>query len=337
MTTPKWVRTPCQPIAVRNVLGYLTGCLEKEETAGQTYDIGGPDILTYQHLMEIYAEEAKLPKRWIISLPVLTPRLSSYWLHFVTPVPVALARPLVEGLMTPVVCQDNRIRSIIPQELLSCREAIKTALERVEQDRVVTCWKDAGSPIFPEWLHCGDAPYAGGTILECGYRAVLDATPEEVWKPIKRIGGKTGWYFADKLWALRGALDRLIGGIGLRRGRRHQEELFSGDALDFWRVLEVEEPKRLLLLAEMKTPGEAILEFRLHSLGFGKTELQQLTRFLPKGLFGIIYWYALYPFHKWVFKGMLGGIEKAVGKPISIGPQRFAPRMHHVCYFDPRK
>ena len=239
--------------------------------------------------------------------------------------------------MTPVVCQDNTIQSIIPQRLLTCREAIKTALERVEQDRVVTCWKDAGSPPVPEWLNCADATYAGGTIFECGYRAVLHASPEEVWEPIKKIGGVTGWYFADSLWALRGALDRLIGGIGLRRGRRRQKELFSGDALDFWRVLEIDEPKRLLLLAEMKTPGDAILEFRLHSLGDGKTELQQLSRFLPKGLFGIIYWYSLYPFHKWIFKGMLGGIEKAVGKPTSISPQRFAPRMHHVCYFDPRK
>ena len=337
MTTPSWVRTPCQPIAIRNVLNYLKGCLENEETTGQTYDIGGPDVLTYQHLMEIYAEEAKLPRRWIIPVPLLTPRLSSYWLHLVTPVPTSLARPLVEGLRTPVVCQDHRIRSIIPQELLTCRQAIRFALDNTYQHRVDTCWSDAGHLPTPEWVQCGDAPYAGGTILECGYRAILKASAEDVWKPIKRIGGTTGWYFADKLWALRGALDRLMGGTGLRRGRRDPVDLYPGDALDFWRVLEVEEPYRLQLLAEMKTPGQAILEFRIHPLGGDQTELQQLSRFLPKGLFGIIYWYVLYPFHKWVFKGMLRGIEEKVGKPILTGPDRFAPRREHVCTVDPRR
>jgi hypothetical protein len=319
------------------VLHYLLSCLEKDETAGETFDIGGPEVLTYQRLMQIYAEEAGLPERWIIPVPVLTPRLSSYWLHLITPVPTSLARPLIEGLKTPVICKDTRILSIIPQKLLTPRQAIKLALERVEQQRVETCWKDAGHPETPEWMQCGDAPYAGGTVLECGYRAVLKATPEEVWKPVQRIGGPTGWYFADKLWALRGAIDRLMGGIGLRRGRRHPTELYSGDSLDFWRVLEVEPPRRLLLLAEMKTPGEAILEFRIHPIGDKQTEIQQLSRFLPRGLLGILYWYVLYPFHQWVFKGMLKGIEQAVGKPISLGPDRFAPRMEHVCCVDPRK
>ena len=337
MTTPRWVQTPCQPIAIRNVLDYLAGCLEHEETTGQTYDIGGPDVLTYQRLMEIYAEEANLPRRWIIPVPVLTPRLSSYWLHLVTPVPTSLARPLVEGLRTPVICQDHRIRSIIPQDLLTCRQAIRFALENTYQHHVDTCWFDAGHLPTPEWVQCGDAPYAGGTILECGYRVVLKASAEEVWKPIKRIGGTTGWYFADTLWALRGAADRLIGGIGLRRGRRDPVELYPGDALDFWRVLEVEEPYRLQLLAEMKTPGDAILEFRIQPMGDGRTELQQLSRFLPKGLFGLIYWYMLYPFHQWVFKGMLRGIEETVGKPILTGPDRFAPGRAHTCAVDPER
>ena len=337
MTTPQWVRTPCQPIAIRNVLQYLKGCLEHAKTTGQTYDIGGPEVLTYQRLMEIYAEEAGLPKRWIIPVPVLTPRLSSYWLHLVTPVPTSLAKPLVEGLRTPVVCREQRIQAIIAQELLTSRQAIRYALENTYKHRVDTCWFDAGHHPTPEWIQCGDAPYAGGTILECGYRAVLKASAEEVWEPIKRIGGSTGWYFADTLWALRGALDRLIGGIGLRRGRRDPVDLYAGDALDFWRVLEVEEPHRLQLLAEMKTPGEAVLEFRLHPLGEGRTEVQQLSRFLPKGLLGIIYWYTLYPFHKWVFKGMLRGIEERVGKPILIGPDRFAPRLEHVCTVDPKR
>ena len=337
MTTPRWVRTPVQPIAIRNVLHYLQGCLEHDEVEGGTFDIGGPDVLTYHRLMQIYAEEAGLRKRWVVPVPILTPRLSSYWIHLVTPVPASLARPLTDGLRNPVVCQENRIQSIVPQPLLSCREAIRLALEKVKQQQIDTCWTDAGAPRVPEWSYCGDAPYAGGTVLECGYRALLKASAEQVWKPVKGIGGKRGWYFADSLWWLRGMMDRLAGGVGLRRGRRHPEELYAGDALDFWRVLEVDDRKRLLLLAEMKLPGEAILEFQIHALGEDRTEIQQLSRFLPRGLFGMLYWYGLYPFHQWIFKGMLKKIGCAVGRPVLEGPERFAPGRHHVCSFDPRK
>ena len=336
MITPRWVHNPVQPIAIRNVLNYLQGCLDHDETLGQTLDIGGPDVLTYRALMDIYAQEAGLKKRWIIPVPVLTARLSSYWIHLVTPVPSFIARPLAEGLSSPVVCQENRIRTVIPQELLGCRETIRLALERVQDQCVDTCWSDAGPIPVPEWLHCGDAPYAGGTVMESGYRIVLDATPEDVWKPIVKIGGKTGWYAADFLWSLRGAFDRIVGGIGLRRGRRHPTELNTGDAVDFFRVLKAEAPKHLQLLAEMQFPGEATLEFRIHPIENGRTELQQHSRYLPKGLSGLVYWYVLYPFHQWVFKGMLESIAKAVGKPIVQGPDRFAPRLPHVCYFDPR-
>jgi uncharacterized protein YbjT (DUF2867 family) len=336
MVTPRWVNTPCQPIAIRNVIHYLEGCLQHEATTGETFDIGGPDVLTYRQLIEMYTEEAHLPKRRIITVPVLTPRLSSYWVHLVTPLPGSIARPLIEGLSVPVVCQENRIQSIISQDLLPCREAIRISLERIEQEQVETCWSDAGHTLLPEWVACGDAPYAGGTILECGYRVVLNSEPTEVWEAIEKIGGRTGWYFADFLWALRGAMDRLMGGIGLRRGRRHPKEIRDGDALDFWRVLEVDAPRRLHLMAEMKTPGEAILDFRIHDLGNGRTELQQLSRFLPRGLFGILYWYALYPFHQWVFGGMLRGIARIIKKPIIEGPNRFAPRLEHVCYFNPK-
>jgi len=336
MITPSWVRTPVQPISIRNVLHYLQGCLEHDETAGQTFDIGGPDILTYQELMAIYAEEAGLRPRWIIPVPVLTPRLSSYWIHLVTPVPASIAKPLAEGLRNKVVCQENRIRSIMPQDLLSCREAIRLALERIKQQRIETCWTDAGTARVPEWEQCGDAPYTGGTVLESGYRAIVEAAPERVWQSIIEIGGKRGWYFGRFLWVIRGALDRLMGGSGLRRGRRHPTELYVGDAVDFWRVLEVDAPHRLLLLAEMKLPGEAILEFRLEALGRNKSELQQYSKFLPRGLFGILYWYGLYPFHQWIFKGMLRRIAESVKRPISRGPERFAPRRHHVCAFDPR-
>jgi hypothetical protein len=331
MITPRWVRNPVQPIAIRNVLGYLQGCLENGETTGGTFDIGGPDILTYQHLMEIYAEEAGLARRWIVPVPVLTPRLSSYWIHLVTPVPASMARPLTEGLRNPVVCREHRIRSLVPQPLLTCRDAIRLALGRTRSRCVDSCWSDAGQTPVPEWVHCGDAPYSGGDILEAGYRVVLEATPAEVWKPLVRIGGPTGWYGADFLWALRGAMDRLAGGIGLRRGRRDPVRLFTGDAVDFFRVLEAEEPIHLHLLAEMRLPGEASLEFSLVPLREGRTELRQLSRFAPRGLLGLLYWYVLYPFHQWIFRGMLQGIAAAAGKPVIQGPDRFAPGRSHVC------
>ncbi len=331
MITPSWVRTPVQPIDIGNVLGYLQGCLEHEETAGQTFDIGGPEILTYQKLIRIYSEEAGLPRRRIIPVPFLTPRLSALWIHLVTPVPASIAQPLAQGLSNEVVCQDNRIRSIIPLELRDCRQTIRLALEKIQQQRVETCWTDAGALLPPEWTYCGDARYAGGTILECGHRIRIQAPVEEIWEHIVRIGGENGWYFGDILWKMRGAMDRMVGGAGLRRGRRHPSELYVGDALDFWRVLEVDRPHRLLLLAEMKTPGEAVLEFKLSPMGTNQTELQQLSRFLPRGLAGILYWYVLYPFHVWLFGGMLRNISKALGKPILKGPERFTPKLQNTC------
>jgi uncharacterized protein YbjT (DUF2867 family) len=322
MITPRWVHTPVQPIAIRNVLTYLIGCLECGETQGQIFDIGGPEVVTYRQLMDIYAEEAHLHRRLVIPVPVLTPRLSSYWIHLVTPIPGALAQPLAEGLANPVVCQDNRIRELIPQELLDCRQTIRLALQRIAQQRVETCWSDAGSLLPPEWASCGDADYAGGTVLSLGYRVRLQAPSAEVWQTVTRIGGKKGWYYGNSLWAIRGGIDRLLGGSGLRRGRRHPTELRTGDALDFFRVLEIEPERRLLLLAEMKMPGEATLEFRLSSLPDGGTELTQTARFLPRGLAGIAYWYALDLFHKNIYQGMLRAIAAATGKPITGGPER---------------
>jgi|UniRef100_A0A7V6A453 uncharacterized protein YbjT (DUF2867 family)/uncharacterized protein YndB with AHSA1/START domain len=320
MITPRWVSNQVQPIAITNVLNYLQGCLEHKEVKGQTFDIGGPEVLTYRRLFDIYAEEVGLRRRLIIPVPILTPKLSSVWIHLVTPVPAAIARPLAEGLRNPVICQENRIRDIIPQHLLSCRETIRLALQKIRQHSVDTCWMDAGAMVPPEWLHCGDADYAGGTLLTCGFRVVLDATPAEVWPAIARIGGQNGYYFADGLWRLRAWLDRLVGGIGFRAGRRHPEELAVGDALDFWRVLEVEPPRRLLLLAEMKLPGEATLDFFLTEAGQKGTELRQVARFHPRGLGGILYWYALEPIHHWVYQGMLRAIARHTGKPILAGP-----------------
>lgn len=337
MITPRWVDTPCQPIAVQNVLGYLVGCLENEQTTGDTFDIGGPDILTYRRLMELYAEEAGLPRRRILPVPLLTPGLSSRWIHLITPVPASIARPLVEGLRTPVVCRDHRIRKLVPQDLLTCREAIRRALQRIRAQNVDTCWYDAGALQPPEWLQCGDAPYAGGTVLEYGYRTVIRAAPDDIWPALERIGGRKGWYYGQFLWRVRGLLDRLFGGIGLRRGRRDPDRLAIGDALDFWRVLEACSPNRLVLLAEMKMPGEAVMEFRLHELPHERTELIQRARFLPRGLFGLVYWYTLAPVHKVLYRGMLDRLAASTGRPVVKKAERFAPGRPFVCEMDPAR
>lgn len=322
MITPRWIDTPCQPIGVRNVLGYLIGCLECAATVGETFDIGQEEVVSYRRLIEIYAEEAGLRRRLIIPVPVLTPRLSSYWIHLVTPVPASLARPLAEGLRNPVVCRDTRIRTLIPQPLLDCRQAIRLALERVRQQTVESSWIDAGRIPPAEWSIPGDPRWAGGTVLEDGRRIVMAASPEALWRVLSRIGGSTGWYYGDWLWRLRGVLDRLVGGVGLNRGRRDAVELQVGDALDFWRVASVERPRRLLLAAEMKVPGQAVLEFSLQPSGDGQTELRQTARFLPRGLWGLLYWYAVLPFHGLVFNGMLRSIAEEVDRPLLAGPER---------------
>lgn len=322
MITPRWVDTPCQPIGIRNVLHYLLGCLDCPETIAGTFDIGQPDIVTYRQLMEIFAEEAGLPRRLIIPVPCLTPRLSSYWIHLVTPVPAALARPLAEGLSTPVVCQETRIRDLLPQDLLDCRQAVRLALDRLRRQQVETSWTDSGRVPPAEWSIPGDPSWAGGDIYDDSRRVVISARPEEVWPALAAIGGEVGWYYADWLWRIRGFIDRLFGGVGLNRGRRHAVEIYPGDALDFWRVVKVEEPQHLLLSAEMKLPGEAVLSFTLKELEEGRTELQQIARFLPHGLLGLLYWYAVKPLHNFVFNGMLRGVAESVGKKIDRGPER---------------
>lgn len=313
MVIPKWLETPSQPIAIRNVLNYLIGCLECPATVGETFDIGGPEVVNYRKLMEIYAEEAGLPKRRLIAVPFLTTRLSSYWIHFVTPVPASMARALAEGLRNPVVCQDLRIREILPQELLDCRTAIRLALKRHEEDTVQTHWTDAGAIPPVEMLFPGDPHWAGGTIFEDKRSVKVQAAPDKVWQTIKAIGGTTGWYHADRLWRFRGFLDRLVGGVGLRRGRRSIHEIRPGDALDFWRVGHVTEGSHLFLIAEMKLPGRATLEFQIEKNpgDLGVCTLHQIARFIPKGLWGILYWYGIQLFHAYVFGGMLRKIARA--------------------------
>ncbi|MEW5721713.1 MAG: SDR family oxidoreductase [Thermodesulfobacteriota bacterium] len=334
MPVPTEVRNLVQPISIRNVLGYLAGVLEHEETVGGTYDICGPETLRYEDLFRMYAEEAGLGRRWILRLPFMTPRLASYLIHLVTPVHAALARPLTEGLRHNVVCLDHRLRRIIPQDLMDCRRTIRRILVKEQQQIVETSWTDAGSALPHEWVQTGDAAYAGGAVIALGYDVHLGAEPERVWAPLVRIGGKTGWYFADFLWRLRGWADKLAGGVGSARGRRHSSELAVGDALDFWRVVEVRPNQRLLLMGEMKVPGEMVLDFRLRPLDGGATELQMIGRFVPKGLWGLAYWYALLPFHTWIYKGLLTRLAGRVGAPVLGGPVTFRPRAHNVCPLD---
>jgi len=305
--------------------------MEHPETRGETFDIGGPDVVAYRDLFRIFAKEAGLPSPFMIPVPVLTPRLSSLWIHLVTPVPAAIAQPLTEGLSLPTTCTENRITQIIPQELISCQEAIARALDRIQQEQVDTCWTDAGEIKYPEWTYFGDSAYSGGTILKCGYRATIKGTAHGLWDSVIKLGGETGYYGADLLWKIRGGIDVLTGGVGLNRGRRSKKMLQVGDALDFWRVLNLENPSKLLLLAEMKTPGEALLEININDVGNTQCEIVLLSRFLPKGLMGIMYWYVLYPFHQYVFTRMLKGIVKASGLKFVTSPERFTPKISKTC------
>jgi len=303
MITPKWVTTSCQPIAVRNVITYLVQALAVPETTGRVFDIGGPEVMCYLDIMRVMAEELKLPRRLIVPVPVFTPRLSSYWIQFVTPLSHKIGGPLAEGLKNPVVCRENRIHDLIPQPLLTVREAIRAALTKVAGFDIETSWSMAG-PIP------GDPDWAGGKVYRDCRQIQIDAPVDAAFRAVCRVGGGHGWYAADWLWKIRGWMDLLVGGPGLRRGRRHPETVAFGEALDFWRVVAVQHDKRLSLRAEMKLPGEALLEFRLSPTDDQHCLLEQEALFIPRGLFGLLYWYAVVPFHVIVFKGMLDGVRR---------------------------
>jgi uncharacterized protein YbjT (DUF2867 family) len=322
MLAPKWVRTKTQPISIRNVLSYLTGCIENPKTAGLTLDIGGPDVLTYTELFELYAEVAALPKRPVIALPFLSPRLSAFWVSLITPVPMTLVRALIDGLRNEVTCRTHDIHELLPQELLSCREAIRLALEKTEHQKVETCLFDVGSACMPEWAGANDPGYAGGTRYEMGYTARLQGDPAKVWKTVTRIGGEQGWYYGDPLWRLRGFIDRMLAGPGMARGRPKGDDSHVGDALDFWRIIASEKGRRLLLKAEMRLPGEALLEFKLNTQWENAVDVSMTAKFLPRGLAGILYWWAMYPFHMVLFTNMIENISKQAGTHVYDGPRR---------------
>jgi uncharacterized protein YbjT (DUF2867 family) len=307
MICPRWVFTRTQPIAVRDVLDYLTAALAVPESAGRTLEIGGADVVTYGEMMTTYAAVRGL-RRWMLPVPVLTPRLSSHWVGLVTPIPAAIARPLVEGLRSESVVRDGSARRLFPAiEPLPYRTAVERALERLSASGVETAWSDALSTsrsTAPVLLSSRE-----GMILERRQRAVA-APPAAVFAEFAALGGDRGWLYMDRAWRLRGALDRLLGGVGLRRGRRDPREVRTGDALDFWRVEAVELDRLLLLRAEMKVPGKAWLRFEAATAPGGTTQLTQTAYFAPRGLAGWLYWYTLYPVHARIFSGLIENIGR---------------------------
>ena len=309
MITPKWVKTRSQPIAIRNIIQYLTGVIGNEECYNESFDVGGPDILTYQEMMEEYAEVRGL-KIWIISVPVMSPKLSSYWLYFVTSTSYRLAQNLVESMSVEVITRDTRLQELLGIEPIHYKEAIKMAFYKIEQNEVVSSWKDSlSSGRFRKELNKYVQIPQYGVLRDKKSVKVEDS--EEVLQRIWSIGGATGWYYGSWLWQVRGFLDKLVGGVGLRRGRTHPNKINAGDSLDFWRVLLADkEERRLLLFAEMKVPGEAWLEFKIDD----KNILHQNATFRPKGLVGRIYWYAMFPFHYFIFEGMINKIARGQKK-----------------------
>lgn len=316
MTTPKWINNRTHPIAVRDVLWYLKKCALLPEPASGIFDIGGPDSLTYAELMQVFAKASGLSKRIIISIPVLTPTLASHWIGLVTPLPRSLAKNLVQSLISEVVVDPNKsISHLIPPPpggTLSVEDAIEIALNRVNNAQVDTRWSDAMDPNSPWNKSITDPEWAGVPTHQDVREIETDVASENIWSCIEAIGGETGWYGADWLWSVRGFIDTVVGGAGLRRGRRDPLKLRSGESLDFWRVEEIHHGRYLRLFAEMRLPGEAWLEFEiLPSASAGKILIKQTATFVPTGLLGHLYWYAIAPFHVLVFPTMIRNIEKS--------------------------
>ncbi|MGL4255969.1 MAG: SDR family oxidoreductase, partial [Microbacterium sp.] len=310
MPAPRWVRNRIQPIAVRDVLHYLLGAARVSPEVNRAVDIGGPDVLRYGQMMNGYAVEAGLHQRPIAALPVLTPRLASLWVNLVTPIPASIARPLVESLQNECVMKDHAIDGLVPPPadgLTPYREAVRMALSRVEADSVETSWADSEVMGVPSDPLPSDPEWSGRVAFTDARTARTSAPPEALWRVIEGIGGENGWYSSPLLWAVRGWMDRLVGGIGLARGRRSRARLGVGDALDFWRVEAIEPGRMLRLRAEMKVPGLAWLELKASPDGAG-SRYDQRAVFFPRGLAGRLYWLAVLPFHGFIFAGMASRI-----------------------------
>jgi uncharacterized protein YbjT (DUF2867 family) len=305
MIAPVWLNTLSQPIAIRNVIEFLSGVLLFEPSFNNSYDIGGPDIMTYKEMLLTFAKVRGL-KRWIGVVPVMTPKLSSYWLYFITSTSYSLAQNLVDSMKVEIVCRANDLSSLQGLRLVSYEDAIREAFEKIDRNIVLSSWKDA---LTSDTLNNGISNYLDVPVHGCYFdsRILFTEDPENALRKIWSIGGKTGWYYGDWLWEIRGFIDKIFGGVGLRRGRKNQDEIFPGEALDFWRVLIADrKEKRLLLFAEMKLPGEAWLEFKIDKDNY----IHQTATFRPLGLWGRLYWYSVLPFHGFIFRGMIGKLAE---------------------------
>lgn len=315
MICPRWLYTRVQPIAVRNVLDYLVAALDIPQSAGRIIEIGGADVLTYGDLLRGYATARGL-RRWLIPVPVLTPRLSSYWVHLVTPIPAAIAGPLIQGLRNDVVVRDDTARRVFPGiQPMDYATALKLALSNLETGQVETAWSDALASSQGD-LAAVTLVTHEGIIRERRQRIVAAQAPV-VFSAFTRLGGDTGWLCLNWTWRVRGLIDRLLGGVGLRRGRRDPLAVRVGDAVDFWRVESVEANRSMRLRAEMKVPGRAWLEFRVEPMDGGASRLVQTAFFAPRGLGGHFYWYLLYPVHAVIFRGLvrkLGQLAESMGR-----------------------
>lgn len=325
MTVPRWVDNRIQPIAVRDVLRYLVGSAAMPPEVNRAFDIGGPDVLTYREMMQGYAAAAGLPRRVIVGVGVLTPRLSSLWVGLVTPVPSGLARPLVESLVHEVVCREHDVAAYVPDPpggLIGFDRAVRLALTRIREADVETRWSSASVPGAPSDPLPSDPDWAGGSLYVDERRTVVDASPAALWRVLESVGGERGWYSWSLAWRVRGLADRLVGGPGLRRGRRDPGHLLVDDTVDFWRVEEVDRGRLLRLRAEMRVPGLAWLELRVEPDEDGAdpgtdrwttppTTFAQRAVFHPHGLLGQLYWWSVYPFHGIVFGGMQRNIARA--------------------------
>jgi len=309
MITPKWLNTLCQPIAIRNVIQFLSGVILQPSTFNKDFDIGGPEVLSYKEMLLKFADVRKL-KRRIFTIPVMTPKLSSYWLYFVTSTSYPLAVNLVDSMKVNVVCRPNDLAQQLGIELYPYKSAVQMAFEKIEQHMVLSSWKDAfsssGAP--QAMMNYIEVPIFG-CFTDLKWREItgdLNGVMANIWS----IGGEKGWYYGNTLWKVRGLMDKFVGGVGLRRGRTDALQVYPGDALDFWRVLIADKQnRRLLLFAEMKVPGEAWLEFKIIQKD-NKQYLRQTATFRPKGLWGRLYWYCVLPFHYFIFNGMIDNIIK---------------------------
>jgi uncharacterized protein YbjT (DUF2867 family) len=306
MITPKWVLTKSQPIAIRDVIQYLTGVINRADCYNKSFDIGGPNIITYKQMMQLYAKTRGI-KLAIFTIPFMTPKLSSYWLYFVTSTSYKLAINLVDSMKMEVVCNNNDLQKMLNVKPISYVDAIKLAFKKIEQNLVISSWKDSlASSRFKKNLSSYIQVPKYGCLKDVKKMKITN--PDQVLENIWSIGGEKGWYYGNWLWQLRGFFDKMFGGVGLRRGRTSPTHLDNGDSLDFWRVLLAnKEEKRLLLFAEMRVPGEAWLEFRIDK----DNVFYQIATFRPRGILGRLYWYSMIPFHFFIFDGMLKNIAKA--------------------------